>query len=214
MVEKNVRRPAGGAGREAGAKEEAAAAGTGQGQGKGPRAMARARQEASRVHADAKQASKDRFGEKLARRLVALGRSQYDMAGVMGCAQSKVSKWANGKMEPRLSELPRIADYLGLSVRYLVDAAMDEDTGDPHGGGQDQPTDQERALWIMIRRVGPDVAFDRLLEVDKQKAAGRRAGGGHAGQNPGLIPRELLPGERRDAAPPGPGGPKKKKPGA
>jgi transcriptional regulator with XRE-family HTH domain len=46
--------------------------------------------------------------------------SQYDLAEVLGIAQSTVGNWEAGKREPNYETTMRLADFFGVSLDYLL----------------------------------------------------------------------------------------------
>ena len=89
--------------------------------------------------------------------------SQADLASGIGRTPVRVSKWVTGEGLPVGIDLVNIADFLGTSVRFLVDDDMEEDTGDPRGGDALGLTEEERQVVRMARALGPDEALRRLL---------------------------------------------------
>lgn len=64
------------------------------------------------------------FKDRLRGLRLALGLSQSDVATAVGVATLTYLRWENGSYEPRLSDLKRLAQVLGVSVGNL---AGDED---------------------------------------------------------------------------------------
>ncbi len=52
------------------------------------------------------------------------GISQYALAKKLGISQSTISNWLNGKKEPSIESLWKIADYFGESVDYIIGRAQ------------------------------------------------------------------------------------------
>ena len=48
------------------------------------------------------------------------GLLQADIGGYLGKGQNTISYYENGKREPSIEELKRIADYFNVSVDYLL----------------------------------------------------------------------------------------------
>jgi transcriptional regulator with XRE-family HTH domain len=125
--------------------------------------------------------------------------SQADLASAMGVHQSRVSKWEmeTGDMGPQ--HLLRLSDVFKISLRFLCDLnSKDRHEPDPHavqpeGDRPQAPSDpDEVVLWRIIRKMGPDVALDRLLsiEADQSPRVLRPLGGATL---PGRPPRENDP---------------------
>lgn len=60
------------------------------------------------------------FAKTLNTLLVEKSIHQEDMAQALGVATGSISSWRNGKKEPRLSTIVKIADYLGVDCHYLM----------------------------------------------------------------------------------------------
>ena len=50
-----------------------------------------------------------------------------ELGEVLGKKKSTLSNWENGHRTPKLSELPAIADYFGVSVGQLIDEEGDNE---------------------------------------------------------------------------------------
>ena len=46
--------------------------------------------------------------------------SQYSLAKKLGISQSTICNWLNGKKEPSIESLWKLADYFGVSIDYLL----------------------------------------------------------------------------------------------
>lgn len=51
------------------------------------------------------------------------GVSQKQLAEYIGASTGNVSDWKSGKSAPSIDKLPLIADYLGVSIDYLLNHA-------------------------------------------------------------------------------------------
>lgn len=60
------------------------------------------------------------FAKTLNSLLVKKNVHQDDMAQALGISTGSISSWRNGKKEPRLSMIIKIADYLGVDCHYLM----------------------------------------------------------------------------------------------
>jgi transcriptional regulator with XRE-family HTH domain len=120
--------------------------------------------------------------------------SQGDLASAMGVHQSRISKWEmeTGDMGPQ--HLLRLSEVFKVSLRHLCDLqSKDRREPDPHarppeGEQPTSPTDpDEVVLWRIIRKMGPDVALDRLLslEADQGPRVLRPLGGAKLPGRPG-----------------------------
>lgn len=62
--------------------------------------------------------------ERIKYLMQAEGISQYALAKKLGISQSTISNWLNGKKEPSIESLWKIADYFGESVDYIIGRAQ------------------------------------------------------------------------------------------
>lgn len=96
------------------------------------------------------------------------GISYADFYSAVGVSASAVSKWRKGATRPRKTVIENIAQYLGVSVDYLM-GLDNEKTATQMGGGHSQaaeetaafidtlpPTEQER-VKRMIREMYSDL---------------------------------------------------------
>lgn len=67
-----------------------------------------------------------------------LGLRQVDFAKDMGILQSTLSSWENGRYEPDMEMLVKMADYFGVSVGYLL------------GGESLSPKQNTQGKWIPV----------------------------------------------------------------
>ena len=66
------------------------------------------------------------FAKTLNALLVEKNVHQDDMARALGISTGSISSWRNGKKEPRLSMIIKIADYLGVDCHYLMTGVQAE----------------------------------------------------------------------------------------
>lgn len=62
--------------------------------------------------------------ERIKYLMQAEGVSQYALAKKLGISQSTISNWLNGKKEPSIESLWKLADYFGESVDYIIGRAQ------------------------------------------------------------------------------------------
>lgn len=62
--------------------------------------------------------------ERIKYLMQAEGISQYALAKKLGISQSTISNWLNGKKEPSIESLWKLADYFGESVDYIIGRAQ------------------------------------------------------------------------------------------
>ena len=53
------------------------------------------------------------------------GLTQYALAKRLGISQSTLCNWLNGKKEPSIESLWRLADYFDVTVDYLIGREKD-----------------------------------------------------------------------------------------
>lgn len=64
--------------------------------------------------------------EIFAKLMKSKGCSAYQVSKATGVAQSTLSDWKNGKTEPKLDKMKKIADYFNVSVEYLTTGKENE----------------------------------------------------------------------------------------
>jgi len=62
----------------------------------------------------------DRFGERLKEARLSAGKSQRDVATVLGVSESTISRWETGRTTPRTPTAVRLARLLETSVEALA----------------------------------------------------------------------------------------------
>ena len=80
------------------------------------------------------------------------GVTQTALERLAGLSANRIAKWKAGQGEPSFSEAVRIARALGVSLNRLAD--MPDDVP--------RMTDEERALWMVVKSIGPSDALRRL----------------------------------------------------
>ncbi len=102
------------------------------------------------------------YTDKLQKLCALKGLDQSALAVKVNLSKSSISRILSGTQEPKLRLAYDLAKALGVTLDYLVDDS-------PEIGPTDQlvmVNDDELAILKIIRRLGPDVAFDRLLNVN------------------------------------------------
>ncbi|MCA1686544.1 MAG: helix-turn-helix domain-containing protein [Planctomycetia bacterium] len=102
------------------------------------------------------------YKDKLQRLCALRGLDQSALAGKVNLSNSSISRILSGAQEPKLSLAYDLAKALGVTLDYLVDDS-------PEIGPTDQlvtVSEDEMAILKIVRRLGSDVAFDRLLNVE------------------------------------------------
>lgn len=113
------------------------------------------------------------FGERLRSRRQDLGMSQTDIADSIMVSQKQVSRYESDSSEPTAEVISRLAMALGVSADWLLGLA--------HRVGGSELTDQERAMIMLLRRLGPErrALLEDIVEVfaheEKNTAMGTKA---------------------------------------
>ena len=101
------------------------------------------------------------YAEKLQRLCVLRGMDQTALAERVGLSKSSMSRILGGSQEPKLRLAYDLARALGVTLDYLVDDDLEIDAA----GQWVVVTDDEMTVLKLIRRLGTDLAIDRLLGV-------------------------------------------------
>ena len=101
------------------------------------------------------------YTDKIQRLCALRGLDQSELASRVNLSRSSISRILSGAQEPKLLLAYKLAEALGVTLDYLV--AESQDVG---------PTDQllmvsadELTILKLVRRLGTEVAMDRLLNV-------------------------------------------------
>jgi transcriptional regulator with XRE-family HTH domain len=101
------------------------------------------------------------YCERLQKLCALRGLDQATLAGMVGISKSSISRIFSGVQEPKLSLANALAKALGVSLDYLVEDSLEI--------GPTQRlvimTDEELMILKIVRRLGSNVALDRLLDV-------------------------------------------------
>jgi transcriptional regulator with XRE-family HTH domain len=96
--------------------------------------------------------------------------SQEDLGALIGVAQTRITKWENGTGAPDPGQLLKLSRALGVSLDYLADDSLDEETTRSPGLSRD-----ELELLARIRDLGIVKATLRLApEIEILDRSGRR----------------------------------------
>jgi transcriptional regulator with XRE-family HTH domain len=114
------------------------------------------------------------YAEKMQRLCALRGLDQSALAERMGISKSSMSRILSGAQEPKLRLAQDLARELGVTLDYLMDESADDPSRQPI-----TVTEDELTVLKLVRRLGVDVAIDRLLGVE---APGRGAGGRKRGR--------------------------------
>ena len=115
------------------------------------------------------------FADKLRLLRERTGKSQKDLAALLGRHQSRVSKWEAGTGDPTPGDLLVISRYFSVPLQYLCDETLE----DPDSASEQAERDflellpeQYRVAWSLVRRLGHETALDRLMALPPLPAPG------------------------------------------
>ncbi len=86
---------------------------------------------------------------------------QATLATKVGLSKSSISRIISGVQEPKLQLAHKLAKVLGVTLDYLVEESPELESS-PHLVAV---TEEELMILRIARRLGSDVAIDRLLNV-------------------------------------------------
>jgi transcriptional regulator with XRE-family HTH domain len=72
----------------------------------------------------AKEWSKKVFAQNLQRYIAEAGKTQKDIADVIGVSAPTLNEWVTGKKFPRIDKIQRLADYFGILKSDLIEEKM------------------------------------------------------------------------------------------
>ena len=121
------------------------------------------------------------YTEKLQRLCALRGLDQSTLAARVGLSKSSMSRILSGAQEPKLRLAYDLAKTLGVTLDYLVDDTQSPDLADQLV----MVSKDELTIPKIVRRLGGDVAIDRLLgvvsssvnEPEKDNGVGSRPAG-------------------------------------
>jgi transcriptional regulator with XRE-family HTH domain len=97
-----------------------------------------------------------RLVEKLEAVLRARGLTQSSFEKLASLSENRISKWKNDQGEPTVRQALRMARILDVPLDYLAD----DDLNDLPSATM---TERERQVWEVVRTIGPDEAWRRLV---------------------------------------------------
>jgi transcriptional regulator with XRE-family HTH domain len=103
------------------------------------------------------------YGERIARRLQACGRTQADLAAALKISPSAVSQWAGRDVNVKPVNLVAAADFLRCEIRWLATGEGPEDLQSP-------ATEDEREILATLRALG-DADRRTLLRLSRAMLA-------------------------------------------
>lgn len=92
------------------------------------------------------------------------GLDQTTLANRVRLSKSTISRILSGSQEPKLGQAFAIARALGVTLDYLVDEAPEFDETQR----MVMVTEEELTILKLVRRLGTEVALDRLLTLTQQ----------------------------------------------
>lgn len=126
------------------------------------------------------------YRDKLQRLCALKGIDQAALAERCGVSKSTISRILSGVQEPKLRLAYDLARALGVTLDYLVEESQEVDPS-----VQLVPvTADEQTILKIVRRLGTDVAIDRLLGVERPPTSEAAGGRGPASEAKGQGGRE------------------------
>lgn len=101
--------------------------------------------------------SKDIFARNLRRYMERAGKTQRDMAAVVGVSTATFSEWINAKKFPRIDKIEMLAIYFGVQKSDLIEDKPTAEVGDGL-------TANQRKLYELAQSL-PDEQVDLLLQL-------------------------------------------------
>lgn len=71
--------------------------------------------------------SKKTFAKNLTNYMIMSGKSQKELADVVGVSAPTFNEWVNGKKFPRIDNIQKLADYFGILKSDLIEEKMTEE---------------------------------------------------------------------------------------
>lgn len=93
--------------------------------------------------------NKEIFARNLAMYLQRSGKSQREMAEIVGVSSSTFNDWANGRKYPRIDKIEFMANYFGIKKSDLIEDKKE-------APGELQLTEGERTMLELFRLVPKD----------------------------------------------------------
>ena len=113
--------------------------------------------------------NKEVFAKNLAMYLSRSGKSQREMADIMGVSSSTFNEWMKAKKYPRIDKIEFMANYFGINKSDLIE----EHDNKKISSDELQLTEGEKALIKLLRRVPaaeqPIVIEKILSALDNQE---------------------------------------------
>ena len=104
--------------------------------------------------------NKEVFAKNLEKYLTRSGKSQREMAEIVGVSSSTFNEWMKAKKYPRIDKIEFMANYFGILKSDLIEETEDKKISPD----ELQLTEGEKALIKLLRRVP---AADQPIVVEK-----------------------------------------------
>ncbi len=104
----------------------------------------------------------NRFGEKLAQKILQLGLNGQKLARKSEVSDSEISRIMNGRSLPGLENAMALARAVNVSLDYLADDSLDADPNQP----KESANEREATILRLAREIGVKQA-EYLLEYSK-----------------------------------------------
>lgn len=88
-------------------------------------------------------------------------------AELPGISPASVSRWFDDPIGPNLAHLSLLAAVFNTTIDALVDPAIPVDQLPPRGTPESSLSHEEAEVLRLVRRIGVDVAMNRLLLRDR-----------------------------------------------
>ena len=110
--------------------------------------------------------NKETFAKNLAKYLDRSGKSQREMADIMGVSSSTFNEWMKAKKYPRIDKIEFLANYFGINKSDLIE----EKENKKISSDELVLTEGEKAWIKLLRRIPVEaqpVLFEKILsELD------------------------------------------------
>lgn len=96
--------------------------------------------------------NKDVFAKNLTRYLDRFGKSQREMAEIIGVSPSTFNDWAKGRKYPRIDKIEMLANYFGILKSDLIEEVSNES----QSPSEPQLTGVDKELFELLKRIPED----------------------------------------------------------
>jgi len=104
--------------------------------------------------------SKEVFARNLRRYIEISGKSQKDLAKIVGVSAPTMNDWIKGKKYPRIDKIDILADYFGILKSDLIEDKKEKPT-------EDDGLSENQRLLIQFAQSVPDEKAAMVLRVLK-----------------------------------------------